>query len=163
MNIPTSIDDALDEASFPGNSAAFNKLRSLLETGKITTFVGAGASIPLYPSWSSLLVGLAEKARDEGAVTQAEFNDTIVEAESDPLYCANLVQDQLQKPIFRAELARIFRDRSECTERHRLIMRLPAKAHVTLNYDNGLEVAYVEDRHQYHTSIKSHEKTEIIR
>ncbi len=160
---PGGTANVLNEDLFPGNTDAFDRLKRLLTSGQITTFVGSGASVPLYPSWTGLLSEFLGKGRREGLISEEEYASGLREIDADPLDCATVIEGQLSRPIFRAELSRVFREKSECTARHRLIVRLQAKAHITLNYDNGLEVAHVEEKHQYPVSIRSHEKSELVR
>ena len=39
----------------PGNEHAFERLRALLDGGRAISFVGAGASVGLYPLWGGLI------------------------------------------------------------------------------------------------------------
>jgi hypothetical protein len=67
---------------------------------------------------------------------------------TDPLELAEFLEQAFTRPIFRARLAKIFRNASsQMTDCHRLLSNLPARGIVTLNYDNGHEVAHAAKGH----------------
>ena len=159
------IGDILNEGLFPGNSAGYAELKELVRNGRVLGFVGAGASAPLFPMWSALLRDLIGAATREGRINNpteaAELEEQIDES---PLDVASALEEYFTRHVFRARLAKIYRQHdNECTEAHRLIVRLNAKGLVTLNYDNGLEVAYSQEKSAAPSTMRAQDIAELVR
>jgi len=134
----------LREDKFPGNEAAFDDLKSYVGLGQITAFTGAGVGVPLFPSWRALLNDLLAEAQKSGLLTDSvEIGEYTKLIDSDPLELASALEDLLTKEHFRARLAKTFRNPAgTATECQRAISNLQLRGIVTLNYDNGHEVAH---------------------
>ena len=93
---------ALNETIFPGNTETFSRLKAVLGEEKMLAFVGAGASAPLFPTWSGLLNELIEQARARSLIhSDAETAELKGEISKDPLELARSLEDIYTKPIFR--------------------------------------------------------------
>ena len=141
------IDDfqtTLKDEVFAGNAAAFEGLTRYIKEGRVTAFTGAGVSVPLYPTWTTLLSQTLDSAIADGLVTNSdEIREYREMLENDPLELADFMEQVRSDNIFRAKLADIFRSKQgSATELHRLISRLKFRGIVTLNYDSGHETAY---------------------
>ncbi|NIX78108.1 SIR2 family protein [Microvirga terricola] len=160
-----TIEEALNETLFPGNRAAFSGLKAKCASGNIICLVGAGASAPLYPTWTAALSELLTKAQVEGRMSDpTEAAELRAQVPTQPLDVASMLEDYFGKPVFRARLADMFRGHDqECTASHELIVRLNAKGIVTTNYDNGLDVAFSKYTARPPVTMRAHEKSELTR
>jgi hypothetical protein len=137
------LEELLHETNFPGNAAAFAGLREYLAQGDLTALTGAGVSAPTFPTWMAMLSKWLNEAFQQGFIGAVEITEYKELLKNDPLELAEFLEQILTKPIFRARLAEIFRNKSaQATDCHRLISDLPIRGIVTLNYDNGHEIAY---------------------
>jgi hypothetical protein len=132
------------EELFPGNEAAFIALKKFCGSERITLFTGAGVSAPIFPTWTGLLEELLDEAIKKGLITslqeREDYRDLL---KNDPLELAEFIEQLFAKPAFRARLATIFRNpSSQFTDCHRLLSDVPSRGIVTLNYDNGHEIAH---------------------
>jgi hypothetical protein len=140
--------EILREKQFAGNTDAFAGLREYMVHGDLTALTGAGVSVPIFPTWIAMLSRWLDDAVRQGFISEQvevdEYKDLL---KNDPLQLAEFLEQILTKPIFRARLAEIFRNKSaQATDCHRLISDLPLRGIVTLNYDNGHEIAYAANR-----------------
>jgi hypothetical protein len=141
------LSEILRENNFPGNTVAFAGLKEYMAQGDLTALTGAGVSAPIFPTWIALLSRWLDDAVRQGfisdAVEVAEYKELL---KNDPLELAEFLEQIFTKPIFRARLAEMFRNKSaQATPCHRLISDLPVRGIVTLNYDNGHEIAYAAE------------------
>lgn len=139
--MPTEI---LDESFFAGNNAAFADLRDALGRETFLAFTGAGTSAPALPTWTASLRHLLDFALERGAITGAEKLELEGQVAVDPLEVANSLEDALTKTRFRARIVKLFGKTDLLTPQHELIMSLPFSGFVTLNFDQGLQNAYVQ-------------------
>ena len=142
--MPSDLTGILQETKYPGNATAFHELSSFMQSGSVTAFTGAGVSAPLFPTWGALLSDLISEATDRGFLTQpGEIRDCRKLIEDDPLELASTLEDVFTKKNFRTRLADIFRNsKNECTKCHEIMADLKFRGLVTLNFDNGHEVAF---------------------
>jgi hypothetical protein len=133
----------LREDLFPGNASAFADLKEYMGNGHVVGFTGAGVSVPLFPTWTDLLSTMLTDATQNGMISGAEINEYKKLIETDPLDVASALEDLISKKVFRARLAKSFGNPSGVsTECQQIISNLNLCGIVTLNYDNGHEVAY---------------------
>lgn len=159
-----SINDALNEETFPGNQVAFAELKILASKGNIVGFVGAGASASLYPTWSRVLLDLLIAAEKGGFFNAIEAAELRAQIDLNPLDVASAIEYGFTRQVFRSRLGKIFRENEgECSESHRLLVRLGLKGLVTLNYDNGLEAAYSKETSRAPSAMSAHELGELVR
>ena len=126
-------------------------------------FTGAGTSTPLYPTWTRLLKDLMAEAGQEGlanGVTLDELNEMLSD---DPLEVATHLQDLFTARRFRGRLAERFAPQAIPTKCHSLLIDLPLKGAITLNYDNGLEAAFSARYSAAPLSITGRERAQILR
>lgn len=134
----------LDEDRFPGNSEAWTGLIEAGRSGNLIGFVGAGASAPAIPSWSVFLTDLVQSAHRDGLCPEVDRNHYLRQLHDDPLQVADDIEDLVGRRQFRSLLTRSFSaNNAACGECHRLIVQGTHKGLVTLNYDLGLESAFV--------------------
>lgn len=133
--------ELLNEALFPGNTAAYEELIKFMSVGDVIGFTGAGASTPKYPTWGRLLSNLIEEAKSSGKIQNvAEYE---AEISKDPLELASTLEEIFTKRIFRAKLGNIFNNLDgTATECQHSIAKLKLQGLVTLNYDSGHEAAF---------------------
>ena len=149
----TEIDSVLRDKNFPGNEASFQELVSFVKSGSVTLLTGAGVSVPLFPTWASLLRELIGDAATTGIVTdELTINEYKKQIEIDPLELASTLEESFSPKVFRAKFAKKFSNPSgECTDTHKTIAKLKYRGIVTLNYDDGHEVAYAQRGRNHNT------------
>jgi hypothetical protein len=139
------LSELLCESKFPGNMQAFEALVQRLSAGSVTTFVGAGASVPLLPTWSKALYGLATQLCEEGRLTSEDHRDISSSISTNPLDAAGDIEEYIGANSFRARLATSFSiDSGECTACHENIISLAPRSIITSNYDDCLTAAYIK-------------------
>jgi hypothetical protein len=151
----------LQEDLFPGNNRAFSDLTTFMENGAVTGFTGAGVSVPTFPVWTDLLSGLIDDAVARGLVNNSdEIAYYKSQIETDPLELANALEDKFTKNIFRSRFAKEFANSNgTCTKSHGLLSELSLRGIVTLNYDDGHEVAYAVKGRKPNTGRSQDEAT----
>lgn len=132
-----------DVLSIPGNQYVFDRLQEVLATKEAIAFVGAGASAGLYPLWDGLIRQLADEAVKRGSASDADRVTWLRIATRNPQQAVRGIKDSLDRPVYRAVLARIFGyqtgdDGKPFTPIQRLLLELPFQGYVTTNYDPGL-------------------------
>ena len=133
----------LHEGVFPGNTSAYNAAQLRLSGKKLSALVGAGASIPLRPTWIGLLNTLLQEIESKGLLPVDHIVFLKELAGNDLLEAASQIEQSLGKENFRARFCRFFTEReNEATSIHRAILDIPFDFIATTNYDNGLAVAY---------------------
>jgi hypothetical protein len=138
----TDLSAVLCEGDFSGNLAAFEALTTHLSSGQLIGFVGAGASVPLMPAWSSVLGRLIIEAKAKGIIQATDIAYLNSQLTQSPLELATTLEAQFTKEHFRSRLADLFKLRpGDCTAVHDLIVSTGLKGFVTLNYDLGIENA----------------------
>jgi hypothetical protein len=132
----------LNEILFPGNVASYEQGYATISTGTMMAFTGAGTSVPLYPTWTRLLKELIRDAGQEHLANNETLCELTEMLADDPLEVATHLEDLFTPHRFRGRLAERFAPQPNSTKCHSLVMDLPLKGAVTLNYDNGLEAAF---------------------
>ncbi|WP_209347823.1 SIR2 family protein [Pontixanthobacter sp. CEM42] len=153
----------LCEDVYPGNTAAYERLLGRKKRGDLTGFTGAGVSIPLAPSWTGLLSKMVAEARSDGSLLASEEQDLLAQIDTDPLETAQILEEKCGTEIFRSRLSEIFDFKGDCTPTHELIVGLHLQGLVTLNYDQGLSVAYTRATHRLPRVFRSDETFEIAK
>lgn len=161
----SNVPSYLDEERFPGNVAAYTELRQVLNHDSIVAFTGAGTSAPLFPTWTGALSTLIHEAYAQKFIRDdAELAEYKRQIETDPLELALLLEEAFTKQVFRSRLAKMFRgDKHTCTGTHDHIVRLKLRGIITLNYDDGLEIACVKQHGHFPTTIRGGDSTELVR
>jgi tetratricopeptide (TPR) repeat protein len=124
------------------NAAGLDDLRTYLASGEAVAFVGAGASAPLYPMWSELIVELVDAAAHRLNPEQARTCQALAGQSPDEI--VEIVRRQLGTAEFREVLRETFRVRTDpisgrtWTPLHELVCRCAFKGVVTTNYDPGI-------------------------
>ena len=130
---------------FPGNERAIKKLRQHLRTGEAIAFVGAGASAELYPVWNQLIAKLAEAAADRGLATEETRDFWIKIGARRPQQIAHSIKRVLTEGVYHDVLQKIFSpkktDPRQFTPIHDVLLRIPFRGYVYLNYDECLLAA----------------------
>lgn len=133
-----NLDDTL---KIPGNRATYDRLKTMLEAGSATAFVGAGASYPLYPLWNQLMVKLVDRAVELG-LAERDAQGWLEEADSNPHEIASHIHSCLGESYYDLLVSlfqeRIGDDGQDHTRAHAALMRANFKAYLTTNYDPGL-------------------------
>ena len=125
----------LNEDRFPGNAAAYEGLQEIIASGRALGFVGAGASVPHFPTWKKLLSNFLTEAIETGRITnEGDKMELTRLIESDILEAATSIESSFGHKIFRAKLTRIFSSsENKVTKIHHLLSKLSFSAHVTTN------------------------------
>jgi hypothetical protein len=155
--------NALNEIIFPGNVACYEELKTTLGDGLGVAFTGAGTSTPLYPTWTGLLKELVDQADKEGLVEKDNLQELSGLVYTDPLELASHLEEIFTKHRFREQLATIFESKGSTTHCHDFIIKLPLKAIVTLNYDDGLESAFSTANSAVPLSIRAQDRAQLVR
>ncbi len=127
-----------DILAIPGNEAVYKRLQKLLQEGSAITFVGAGASAPLYPLWPQLIAQLAHEPVARGLAADADGQYWLRNADSKPLQVASQIRARLGDPLYHTFLYETFKDRTGAdgltyTPAHAALMRASFKAYLTTN------------------------------
>jgi tetratricopeptide (TPR) repeat protein len=138
-NAPIQLNDIL---AIEGNMPAHSRLRKYLRDRDAIAFVGAGASVPLYPLWDPLIRQLADEALNRGRTYQSDYDFWLRNASNDAQQVTRGIRDSL-RGLFEAILAGIFgpkqgADGNYYTPAHGALMRMSFGGYVTTNYDSGL-------------------------
>ena len=91
----TTLEDIL---AIDGNRAVYQRLQALLADGAAMAFIGAGASLPLYPLWGQLIEQLADEPRRWGLAGEADKQQWLRTAAQKPLHVAARIHDKLGTP-----------------------------------------------------------------
>jgi hypothetical protein len=153
------------ESMFAGNTAAFSELASYVSQGHVIGFTGAGVSAPVFPTWTELLSRLLNEATDKGLIaSNAELSEYKKLIRSDPLELASSLEEIFTKEVFRARLADVFRNSASTpSECHTKLAEIGLRGIVTLNYDNGHEVAHASSKSRPPNVGRGHEEATITR
>ncbi|MGH8564104.1 MAG: hypothetical protein ACREXW_08425 [Gammaproteobacteria bacterium] len=76
----------------------FERLVSILETGKAIAFVGAGASAPMYPLWARFIELLADHAVAEGKAEDKDAKRWKADTTANPQQRVNVILRKLGEP-----------------------------------------------------------------
>src|SRR5262245_41855952 len=138
-----SIEFLLNEERFPGNLSAFADLRASINNDDVIPVIGAGASVPIMPTWSGLLHELIMDAFSTGRMSEPEKNHYLKQRDHDPLQVADDLEELYGRLQFRSKIANLFRtEEGVTTECHDAIILLGFNKMITLNYDDCLETSY---------------------
>ncbi|MEM9824199.1 MAG: SIR2 family protein, partial [Bacteroidota bacterium] len=107
---------------------------------KVVFFVGAGLSMPLFPSWAALLKRVFNELGKLGKITAEEKGSFLkwIEAGTNYLEIADYCIDLLEAPNYRDLLEEFFNKKFEYEEippAYRQLLALPQKVVLTTNYD----------------------------
>jgi hypothetical protein len=136
--LPESQREELARVNKPGLTA----LRAYLASGEAVAFLGAGASVPLYPLWAGLIGQLVDSAADRLTEPQAATCRAL--AASSPEEVVEILRRSLGVAGYREILRDVLRARTDpasgrsWTPVHELVCRCAFKAVVTTNYDPGI-------------------------
>lgn len=152
----------LNEERFPGNSEAWVALTNTAKRGNLICLVGAGASAPKIPSWNEFLTHLVGTAHKRGLCNEIDKDHYLQQINNDPLQVADDLEEMFGNRQFRAFLTNFFSVNDTTSgECHDLIAQGPYRALVTLNYDMGLESAFVAQRQTSALSLCSSNEYEV--
>jgi hypothetical protein len=161
--LDTAISALLREELFPGNQEAFRDLQEAIATHSVLIFTGAGTSAPDIPTWSGILSSLINDAVTAGVLTLSDATELRKQLDADPLEVASAVEEAFTPRNFRAKLADRFDKPDLCTDKHEMLMELPASTFVTLNYDSGLSTAFARRFKAAPEIIQPHDTFQITR
>lgn len=150
----------LFEDLYPGNASVLDKLFAAIDGEGVTAFTGAGTSMPAMPGWGQLVSNLIDGAKKEGRLDEPSATALHAEA-SDLLYVVDEIYNAVGKSQVKSEVAKIFSNLERATDAHKLIVMSKFDRLMTLNYDQGLEIAYAEERARHLRSITPRQKNEI--
>ena len=128
----------LERVNAPGLAA----LRDYLKSGEAVAFLGAGASVPLYPLWAGLIGELVDAAA--GRLDEAETATFRALAGSAPEEAVEIVRRRLGTASYHAVLREVLRVRTDpvtgqsWTGVQELVCRCAFRGVVTTNYDPGI-------------------------
>jgi SIR2-like domain len=125
----------------PGNQSIEDALASLVGSGGVVAFAGAGVGSPIWPLWQPLLRNLSDAAVQSGRASPADVAAWSVS--NDPEIAADLAYEALGPDLFAALMREYFRrpeprNGRTWTPAQELLVTRPFKALVTTNYDPGL-------------------------
>ena len=127
-------------------------LREYLGSGAAVAFLGAGASVPLYPLWGELIRELVDRAAAE--LDAREAATCRERAAVDPDAVVEVVRQRLGDAQYRGVLREVFRIRRDpetgrsWTATQELIARCAFKGVITTNFDPGIVDARMRVRPQ---------------
>lgn len=130
---------ALDQV----NRAGLAALRTYLADGDAIAFLGAGASVPLYPLWGEVIGELVDAAVERGLGDDAARSCRALSAD-EPDGVVEILRRHLGPAQYQAALRETFRVRRDpesgrtWTATHELVCRCAFRAVVTTNYDPGI-------------------------
>ena len=130
----------------PGLQAA----REYLETDKAVSFLGAGASAPLYPLWGTLIGEIVDAAADR--LTEAQDATCRALAATSPEEVVEILREILGTATYREVLREALRARTDpvsgrsWTPVQELVCRCSFSGVVTTNYDPGIADARMRVR-----------------
>lgn len=147
MPLSSEAEDALPFfTKLPDFDTKIQPLFEALAIGKGVLYVGAGASIPAgMPGWSALLkMCLKDRITKPEEEAQWQLANQMIDR-GDLMLAAEMLQTATgDKTTHQKLIRKIFGERNEPTEVHRMLARVPASICLTTNYDNLLEEAYRE-------------------
>lgn len=136
--LPSVEAEELARANKPGLAA----LRKTLASGEAVAFLGARASVPLYPMWDELITELVDAAEPRLGERQAATCRVVAQESSEEV--VEIVRQQLGVASYREVLRQVLRVRTDpetgrsWTAVQELVCRCAFKAVVTTNYDPGI-------------------------
>ncbi len=153
----------LYDSQFQGNRQAFDSLLQRLSAGLVTTFVGAGASVPLVPLWSTALKDMASRFHGDGKLVKVDFAYISKNIGANPLDAAGEIEECVGENAFRARLSSIFSvEPGKYTECHKKLIELGPRAIITTNYDDCLNSAYISVFGKQAAVFSSDEETQVV-
>lgn len=118
------------------NEKTIELLIRQLETLQVTGFLGAGASIDLYGSWTQLLSRLMKEAEDSGFAQPNLLSFWRKYAKEHPEYVAySILQSLGRRGVFEEALTEMFQPKGRSTNLHDRVAQLPINGVMTTNYD----------------------------
>jgi hypothetical protein len=105
--LPADRRAGLERVNAPGLTA----LRGYLKSGEAVAFLGAGASVPLYPLWGGLIGELVDAAA--ARLSEAEAATCRALAGSAPEEVVEIVRRSLGGPFYHAVLREVLRVRTD--------------------------------------------------
>lgn len=139
----------------PDNKSVYSNLLKTFENNNIVPFVGAGMSVPLYPTWPKTLEELVKKINSEEKRTRIISQipdspqtaaDQIAEVRS-----LNVLLDDMRE-IFQKERITSY-DRIETMAAWLLPMLFPQAPVITTNYDSLLEYIFKQNGREFQGSL----------
>jgi tetratricopeptide (TPR) repeat protein len=136
--LPADQRASLERVNGPGLAA----LCGYLKSGNVVAFLGAGASVPLYPLWAGLIGELVHAAA--GRLSDAEAAAFRELASSSPDAVVEMVRRSLGGPSYHTVLRQVLRARTDpvtgrsWTAVQELVCRCAFRGVVTTNYDPGI-------------------------
>ena len=138
VGLPADQQAALGRVNGPGLAA----LRGYLASGEAVAFLGAGASVPLYPLWAGLIGELVDAAA--GRLSETEAATCRALAGNAPEEVVEIVRRSLGGPSYHAVLREVLRVRTDpvsgrsWTVVQERVCRCAFRGVVTTNYDPGI-------------------------
>ncbi|MBW9117176.1 SIR2 family protein [Rhizobium cauense] len=148
------------EDKYPGNAFVVEKLLSTIDSQGVTTFTGAGTSMPNLPGWGQLVADLVRDATKEGRLDENTAAALIME-NSDFLYVVDEIYNAVGKAQTKAKVSKLYGSLERPTEAHKLILGAKFDRIMTLNYDHGLEMAYAEQFSRHVQSVTARQLNEV--
>jgi hypothetical protein len=133
------------------NAVGIAALQGYLRSERAIAILGAGASVPLYPTRTLLISELIDFAATRGMPAEAAHTCRLRSA-TQPDAVVEILRRQLGVPIFRDALRSVFRARRDdvtgnsWTSTHELVCRCNFKGIVTTSYDSGIVDARIRMR-----------------
>ena len=116
--------------------------------------------MPDLPSWSGLVSALVNEAQKEGVIDENTATALLSE-DSDFLYVIDEIYSGAGKGQTKAKVAKIFSSLERPNEAHSCIVGTNFDRLMTLNYDQGLEIAFAENLTRHVTSITPRQINEV--
>lgn len=148
------------EDRFSGNASAMERLLDAMQNDGVTGFTGAGTSMPAMPSWQRLVNDLISDAHHDGRIDEGVASALHGE-KTDILFVIDEIYNAVGAGQTKAKVARLFQSLQQPTLSHTLLSAIDFKRVMTLNYDNGLEMAYATHRAMYVSSITARQSNEV--
>jgi tetratricopeptide (TPR) repeat protein len=136
--LPADQRSGLARVNAPGLAA----LRGYLASGEAVAFLGAGASVPLYPLWAGLIGELVDAAA--GRLSEEQAATCRALAGSAPEEVVEIIRRSLGGPSYHAVLREALRVRTDpvtgrsWTGVQEMVCRCAFRGVVTTNYDPGI-------------------------
>jgi AcrR family transcriptional regulator len=139
----TGVDGATVDQLTAVNAVGVRAFREYLASREAVAFLGAGASVPLYPLWAGVIGELIDAAAERG-LDAAKARTLGVLAADSPDAVVEQLRRHLGTAQFRAALRATFAIRRDgksgrtWTATHELVCRCTFRGVVTTNYDPGI-------------------------
>ncbi len=148
------------EDIFPGNASVMEKLLRAMEVGGVAAFTGAGTSMPSLPGWSTLVKNLVDDAEREGLIDPSTASALRSESK-DYLYVIDEIYIAAGEGQIKSKIASIYSSLDRPTKAHSRVIKANFERLMTLNYDEGLEMAYADQRSQHIQGITCRHLSEV--